>query len=175
MGNNGNEKKSPLTISHIRMYEEMVSKELEPVARILEARGAAIKDTVMVQVKRDLGVYDLILKKMQLQAEMAEVESLLRNKTSNQYIEVNGERRWMSPIEAEVDRRMKEENRPLEEVKVFKESLMKDIRLSLGTPEIKAMFDKLTPQVEKMLRDAKKLPALRVKPLTEKDMAVLKG
>ena len=153
----------------------MVTTELEPVIRILEARGAAIRGTVTVQVKRDLGVYDLILKRAQLQAQLAEVDSLLSAKTKNQYVEVNGQRVWMSPIEAEVDRRMKEENRPLEEAKIYKESLLKEIRLSIGTPEIRAMFDKLTPDIKKMLNDVKRLPAIRVKTLTEKDMTVLKG
>ncbi len=153
----------------------MVTKELEPVIRILEARGAAMKDSVTVQVKRDLGVYDLILKKAQLKAELDEVESMLRSKTNSTYVEVNGEQRWMSPIEAEVDRRMKEANRPLEEAKVYKESLLKEIRLSIGTPEIRAMFGKLTPDVEKMLKDVKRLPVIRIKPLTEKDKTVLHG
>ncbi len=153
----------------------MVTKELEPVIRILEARGAAMKEGITVQVKRDLGVYDLILKKAQLKAELDEVDSLLSAKTKNQYIEVNGERVWTSPIDAEVDRRMKEANRPLEEAKAYKERILKEIRLSIGTPEIRAMFTKLTPDVERMLKGTKRLPVIRIKPLTEKDKTVLHG
>lgn len=143
--------------------------------RILEARGAAIKDSITVQVKRDLGVYDLILKKAQLKAQLDEVDSILSAKTRNTYVEVNGEKVWTTPIDAEVDRRMKEENRALEEAKAYKESILREIRLSIGTPEIRAMFAKLTPDVKKMLNDVRRLPVLRVRPLSEKDKTVLHG
>jgi hypothetical protein len=174
MGNNGkNGKKGSLTITHIRMYEELLEKELDPVIKILEARGNAVKERVTVEVKRDMGIYDLILKKAQLEMTLSEVVDELKKKTSNRYVDVNGERKYISPVDAEIERRMDEINSPLVEVRSFRDGLVKEIKLSCGTPDIRAMFDKLTPEIQKWMDKVKRLPPLKLKQLTEADRKVL--
>jgi hypothetical protein len=129
------------------MYEELLDKELNPVITILEARGNALKERITVEVKRDMGIYDLILKKVQLETALEEVKRSLREKTDKKYIDVDGERVYMSPIDAEIERRLKESNSPLVEVKAFRDGLVKEIKLACGTPEIREMFNKLLPEV----------------------------
>jgi len=155
------------------MYEELLDKELDPVIKILEARGNAVKDRVTVEVKRDMGIYDLILKKTQLETALDEVKRQLREKTSQRYIDVNGERKYMSPVDAEIERRLDEINSPLVEVRSFRDNLVKQIKLACGTPEIRQMFEKLTPEIQKWTEKVKKLPPLKLKQLTEADKKVL--
>jgi len=155
------------------MYEELLDRELSPVIKILEARGNAVKDRVTVEVKRDMGIYDLILKKFQLETALEEVKRELRDKTDKRYIDVNGERKYISPVDAEIERRVNEINSPLVEVTSFRDNLVKQIKLACGTPEIRQMFEKLMPEVEKWMDKVKKLPALKLKQLTEADKKVL--
>jgi hypothetical protein len=172
--NNGkNGKNGSLTITHIRMYEELLDKELNPVIRILEARGSAIKDRVTVEVKRDMGIYDLTMKKFQLEAALDEVKRQLKEKTEKRYLDVNGERKYVSPVDAEIERRVNEINSPLIEVTSFRDNLVKEIKLACGTPEIRAMFEKLMPEVQEWMEKVKKLPPLKLKKLTEADQKVL--
>ena len=166
-------KGSSLTITHIRMYQELLDKELDPVIKILEARGNAVKDRVTVEAKRDMGVYDLILKKVQLETALEEVKDELRDKTSARYIEVNGERKHMSPVDAEIERRLSEINSPLVEAKSFRDNLVKEIKLAAGTPEIREMFAKLEPEIKMWMDKVKRLPPLKLKQLTETDRQVL--
>lgn len=166
-------KGSSLTITHIRMYQELLDKELDPVIKILEARGDAVKDRITVEAKRDMGVYDLILKKVQLETALEEVRSELRDKTSARYIEVNGERKHMSPVDAEIERRLSEINSPLVEAKSFRDNLVKEIKLAAGTPEIREMFAKLEPEIKAWMDKVKRLPPLKVKQLTDNDKKVL--
>ena len=173
-GRNGkNGKNGSLTITHIRMFEELLDKELNPVITILEARGNAVKDRITVEVKRDMGVYDLILKKAQLEAALDDVRQELREKTSQRYIEVNGVKKYMSPVDAEIGRRLDEVNSPLVELKSFRDNLIKQIKLACGTPEIRQMFEKLAPEIETWMAKVKKLPPLKLKQLTEADRKVL--
>jgi len=155
------------------MYEELLDKELDPVIKILEARGNAMKDRVTVEVKRDMGIYDLILKKAQLEVHLEEVKKELREKTEKRYVDVDGERKYISPVDAEIERRLNESNSSLVEVKSFRDNLVKEIKLACGTPEIRAMFDKLAPEVEKWMDKVKRLPPLKLRPLTEADRKVL--
>lgn len=166
-------KGSSLTITHIRMYEELLDKELDPVIKILEARGNAVKDRVTVEVKRDMGIYDLILKKVQLDTTLDEVKSELRDKTSARYIDVDGDKKHMSPVDAEIERRLREINSPLVEAKSFRDNLVKEIKLAAGTPEIRAMFSKLEPEIKVWMDKVKRLPPLKLKQLTETDKQVL--
>jgi hypothetical protein len=176
-GNNGNGRKNgkngSLTITHIRMFEELLDKELNPVIKILEARGNAVKDRVTVEVKRDMGIYGLILKKTQLETALDEVKRELRDKTSQKYMDVDGERKYVSPVDVEIERRLREINSPLVEVKSFRDSLVKQIKLACGTPEIREMFEKLTPEIETWRAKVKRLPPLRLKQLTDADRKVL--
>jgi len=171
MGNNG--KNGSLTITHIRMYEELLDKELNPVIKILEARGVAMKERVTVEVKRDMGVYDLTLKKFQLETALDEVKQTLKQKTDQRWVEVDGERRFESPVDTEIERRLKEMNSPLVEVKAFRDNLVKQIKLACGTPEIREMFAKIEPEVQVWMDKVKKLPPLKLKQLTEADKKVL--
>ena len=155
------------------MYEELLDKELDPVIKILEARGDAVKDRVTVEAKRDMGVYDLILKKVQLETALEEVKNELRDKTSARFIEVNGERKHMSPVDAEIERRLSEINSPLVEAKSFRDNLIKEIKLAAGTPEIREMFSKLEPEIKTWMDKVKRLPPLKVKELTDNDKKVL--
>jgi len=155
------------------MHEELLDKELNPVIRILEARGNAIKDRVTVEAKRDMGIYDLTLKKFQLETALEEVKRELREKTEKRYIEVNGERKYVSPVDAEVETRVNEANSPLVEVTSFRDNLVKQIKLACGTPEIRQMFEKLMPEIQKWTEKVKKLPPLKLKQLTEAEKKVL--
>jgi hypothetical protein len=171
--NGKNGRNGSLTITHIRMYEELLDKELNPVIKILEARGSAIKDRVTVEVKRDMGIYDLTLKKFQLEAALEEVKRSLKEKTEKRYLDVNGEREYESPVDAEIKRRVNEINSPLVEVTSFRDNLVKQIKLACGTPEIRQMFEKLLPEVEQWMQKVKKLPPLKLKQLTEAERKVL--
>lgn len=150
-----------------------MERELDPVVKILEARGNAMKDRITVEVKRDMGIYALILKKTQLETALEEVKRELRDKTSQRYVDVDGERKYVSPIDVEIERRLREINSPLVEVKSFRDNLVKQIKLACGTPEIRQMFEKLEPEIEEWRAKVKRLAPLRLKQLTEADRKVL--
>ena len=49
-----------LGVTQIKMYEDMIKQDFDPLLIILKARTAGLEPKIMVQVKKDLGVYDLL-------------------------------------------------------------------------------------------------------------------
>jgi len=159
--------KNGLGITMINMYCGMVDEEFAPVIAMLESRTAGIKSAVMRQVKKDLGVYDLIMQKTALEEKVKEIEQQIRSKTKQRIVSgPDGRSDWQSPIEAETDRRLAELNRPLTEAIAAKESLKKSIKLSTASSQISGLFEVVSGEVARRLQTAAALPPIDV-PLIE--------
>lgn len=158
-----------LSLGMISMYEGLLDDEFKPVMAILEARSKAIEPRVRVQVKKDLGVYDLLLKKAALEEQLRAVESELEDKVGNE------KNSWLtkeSEVEKETKRRLEEENVPLASAQAFQHSLKKSIRLSGATSEVQSMFSKLAVEIKKLKEDTENLPPIEWKP-TKSDRKLL--
>lgn len=172
MGKNGN---GTMTVSMIKMYEQMIEDDFDPIIKILQARGNAVKDTVIVDVKKDLGVYDLLTRKAKLELELAEVKEQIERKTKAVRVPDATSWEYKSPIDLEVERRMEEINAPLTEAKRFRDGLMREIKLSTGTPEVRAVFGKLPAEIEEWKTKVTRLPKIKVRRLTDEELLVVKG
>lgn len=170
MGKNGN---GTMTISMIKMYEDMIEQDFDPIIKILKARGEAVKDTVVVDVKKDLGVYDLLMRKAKLELELAEIKEQVERKTKS--VRIMGTFDYKSPIDIEVERRMEEINAPLSEAIRFRDGLLRQIKLSSGTPEVRAVFEKLPEEINQWKERVLGLPEITVRQLSDEERKLVEG
>lgn len=159
--------KGGLGITMINMYCDMVDQEFATVIAILEARTAGIRTAVERQVKKDLGVYSLLMKKAALTEQIKEIEMEMETLTSRYRCNrSNFGSGYMSRIEEETNKRMQELNQQLYEAIAAKDSLKRSIKLSSASGQIAELFAALGPEVQRRLEMANRLPPIEI-PLIE--------
>jgi hypothetical protein len=165
-----------MTLGLIRMYEDMIASDFSPVIKVLEARSEALKEGIIIEVKKEMGVYDMLVKKAKLEFELSQLKEEIDRKTQRAHVQI-GPNVWgyKSPIEMEVEHRLEQVNVTLVQAKAFRENLMREIKLATGTPEVRALFDKIEPQIKEWAEKVKKLPPIKQKQLTDNDKTVLNG
>jgi hypothetical protein len=147
-----------LGITQINMYVDMVNAEFAPIISALENRTGSLRTSICEQVKKDLGVYDLLAEKAALEERIKEIEEQTQKFTKNEYdAQVS---HYRSKIDAEVEKRIEFLNRPLGEAKARRDGIIKRIKLSSAVPEIRTMFEEIGKEVAKITEDARSLPPL---------------
>lgn len=154
-------------INMIHMYCEMVDDEFKPVIAMLEARTAGMKNIVETQVKKDFGVYDLIMKKAALETKLKEIDKQIKDNLHGRWYGND----YRSVVDDEVKRRLEELNQPLAKARETMNSLKKSIKLTTAPGQISGVFDLLTEEVKTLTAECAALPPItKVLRLSNKDM-----
>jgi len=157
-----------LGIKQIEMYENMIKEDFAPLITILTSRTTGIEDKVEKQVKKDLGVYDLLAEKAALEERIKEIEQKTKSLTGkNFHKEANGRFISTSELTEEIDRRLEELNEPLSTAKKAKNEIIREIRLSSVPTDIKTIFTRSGKIIKQLTKEIAKLPAIDFRAVPE--------
>ena len=145
-----------LGITMIEMYCSMVRDDFNPLINILTARTRGVEHKVEIQVKKDFGVYDLFMKKAELELALKEVKAKLDSVEGNDY---RGGK-WVNKIQFEVERRLDLINEPLKEVQRQRDSMVRDIKMSGVGQDIKGVFEGMPTIIQELVEKFGNLPAI---------------
>jgi hypothetical protein len=148
--------KTKLGISMVKMYEEMIQADFQPLIIRLEARTRGIEPALEKQVKKDLGVYELFAEKAAHETRLKEIERELEKLGMETY-------QRNSNIRNEMQARLKVLNEPLEQVKASRDNLIRQIKMSGVGADVKAVFDAVPGVLEDLGKKFGKLPAITEK------------
>jgi len=152
-----------LGIGMIEMYTEIVREEFAPIMASLNARRSVEIANTEVEARKELGIYNLTVKKLKLKAELDEVTRQLKSYEDSTYTKLpNGTYRTQSRIDLLVNAKMAErKNGLLKEAESVQNELIKRIKLSGVTSDVKLVFEDLAKQIEPLNKKLKKLPKVK--------------
>jgi len=152
-----------LGIKQIEMYEHMIIEDFAPLITILESRTAGIQDSVTKQVKKDMGIYELLAEKAALKERIKEIESKTERLTKDTYHrDPDGNNTWISELSSETNRRLEELNEPLSTATEAKKEIVREIRLSSVPTDIKTIFARSGKIIKQLSKEVAKLPAINI-------------
>ncbi len=154
-------KKDPdvLGYNYILLYTKMIDEKFAPLFAELEHKLQAKRQALALEVKREMGYFELVTAQKKLEAQLSEVNKQLHEFTqSTQRKLPNGVTKFMSKIDFEVERRMEDASAEGIELACLKKRAIDAIRLSSASSEVKEMFLRLATDLEAIGSKIKALP-----------------
>jgi hypothetical protein len=149
-------------IGMIEMYSKMIKDEFQPVISQLTARRTVEKANMEIAVRKEMGIYQMTIKKFKLQAQLEELKRQLKGYEEKQNLKIDGKFIYQSKIDHLVDAKMAEKkNGLLLEAETVKNDLIKRIKLAGVHGDVKAVFDDLSKLFEPIKKELKALPAVK--------------
>ena len=145
-----------LGIQMIDMYVGMLRDEFQPLMAELNVREMAIKEQVEEQVKKDFGIYDLMMEREHLKLQLAEIESRLSSWEGRTYIAGKYTTKIEYAVEAEME---KLRNGLGKQIQAAQSEAIKSIRLMGTSNEVVNIFKEIGKQVADMGVQLRALPA----------------
>jgi uncharacterized protein YPO0396 len=134
----------------IQMYRDILNKKYEPLISMLQAKSKALAPRVALQVKKDMGVYALMMEEAALKKRLEEVESELRRLNAKTY-NYQTNRYDLAAVDVEIDRRLTEMNEPLMQVNAAKEAADEKIMLMGAGDDVAKVFENIAAEVTLMM------------------------
>ena len=145
----------------IDMYIEMVEKEYSPLISMLEAKTSALAPRIAKQVKKDLGIYNLLMEEKALETRLKEIKQELKAFTNRRCEWRNGEyREGRNKIDEEINNRLEALNAPLCQAKAAQNAMVKNIKLMAAGDDVKAIFENMAAEIALMADQFKDMPLL---------------
>ena len=114
-------------VQMIEMYCNMVKKNFAPILDELNLEEIALKKAIEIEVKKEIGVYDLYMEKAKMQLRYDEINRQLK-RHEERYRNDAGD--YATDIEREVNMRLlKQRSKFQSEVEKIKEDLIYKIKL----------------------------------------------
>jgi len=150
-----------MSLGMIRMYEQMVNEEFEPIINMAEARNARLAPAIRRAVYAEMGIYELEAKRAAIEQQMKEVDdqiTLIKGKASvslgyGRPVHYEG-----GLAQKEIDRRLADVDGMVSGLHEMKDSILKKIKLSGSTPEVQKTFERLEFELKEMLDKLAALP-----------------
>ena len=153
-----------LGVTQIKMYEDMIMDDFAPLITILKARTEGLHDPISRRVKKDLGIYDLLKEKIVLEERLREIEGKTNSIIQKHYHWDNGHQSYYSKLEREIETKLAEMNKELNEATAARDEMVRDIRLSGAFDNIQKLFKKSMKVIEQLTKTAKNLPPVKFVP-----------
>jgi hypothetical protein len=151
-----------LGIGMIEMYTKMVRDDFAPIISQLNARRTIERANMEITVRKELGIYNLTVKKFKLQAELGEIERQLKSYEEKTNVKINGRFEYESKIGHVVNAKMAEaKNGLLKETEISRNQMIKRIKLAGVHGDIKKVFDDMSSFIEPLQKQLKKLPIIK--------------
>jgi len=147
-------------VKAIEMYEGMINEDFGPLITILRSRTDGIAGAVRKQVKKDLGIYDLLAEKAALEERIKEIDEKTNDLTEKVGHYTSGRYTTSCVLDDEVNERLLEMNKELRAAKEARNSMIRRVRLSGVTADIQAVFTEAAKVIEQLAEEAKNLPPL---------------
>lgn len=155
-----------LTWSMINMYTGMIDKEFQPIISALEQRNHTLERNMEIEVKKDLGIYEMFMEQEAVELRREELKSALKKFTEQRH----HDGRYESRIDQEVRKRLRSLNTTLKDAEEAKEAVIKKVKLMAAGDDVKGLFDELGGEIKKLTTLVASLP-----PVVEKPMKRLTG
>lgn len=140
-------------IGMIEMYVDLITKDFEPILVELAAYESRLKEQVIEEVRRDMGIADLILQRAELRATLEELDTKIARVEGNKYDSNN-------PLDSEVKSRLsKRLNGTSKEVHEVINNLIRRVKLAGVSTEMKNVFEQIPKVLEELKTKVKSLPA----------------
>jgi len=142
-------------ITTINMYCDMVKEQFAPILSELRSRNAELRSKIEIEVKKELGIYDLYVKEAQLKVQLAEIARQLKGWETKSHTPSG----HVNPIEEKVKVIInKSKDGLMKDVEKEMYEMMYAIKLSGIDSNIKTVFDKLPEIIKKFTEKIAKLP-----------------
>ena len=142
-------------INAINMYCDMVKQQFGPILSELRSRNSELRSQIEIEVKKELGIYDLYVKQAKFKAQLAEIERQLKGWETKSHTPSG----YMDPIEEKVNVILnKSKNGLMKDVEKEMNEMIFAIKLSGIDSNTKAVFDKLPGIIKKFAEKVVKLP-----------------
>lgn len=129
-----------LGITMINMYVDLVNQEFQPLVDQVQHLENLMRTKVEDDVKKELGIYDLWVKKAQLEMELQQVQDYMNEWTKNKHRD--GE--WTSKLDQAVNAKIAStKNGIAGEVRDAKAKAIKQIKLSGVSGDTEIVFSEL--------------------------------
>jgi hypothetical protein len=128
------------------MYEEEVEREFSLLMAAAKTERQLLRRAVEVQVRKELGIYDLSIKLAKMKLATSEVERQLRGYTQKQGSYHNEP----SVLDLAIERRLSEVDGAVDRVKAVQDSVIRSIRLCGMPAEVQTIFKALPEQIGKV-------------------------
>jgi hypothetical protein len=140
-------------INMIEMYCKMVKEQFAPILQTLKVHSMQLYDMCEKQAKKELGIYDKMMRMAQIQLELKELESELDSYTTK----IGNP--WKSKIQLLAEEKMKiVKNGFQAKVEKAMEDMVFKIKISGLDGETKKVFEALPNVIESLTKELKKLP-----------------
>lgn len=151
-----------LTVGQVNMFCNLLEEEFSGMVAITKARVSVLRPAVRRVVEKEVGVMALQAQIDLVQREETRLKNDLKHWTNSSWVAVsNGEPKYVSRLDAEIDRRLAELDGQELKLQLMKSSLIKSIKLSAAPAEVKAIFDNLEPELNKLREEIAALPPVR--------------
>lgn len=147
---------SKMGINMIEMYCKLVKEQFEPITSTLNARDMVLREKCEVQAKKDLGVYDKMVKLAKLKLQVEELELELKGYTTSYYA---GGKHHNSKVDQITNQYLKKARNGFHlEVQKAMDDMIFKIKLSGLEGDTKKVFEDLPNVVKKFTEKLEKLP-----------------
>lgn len=144
-------------IQMIDMYTNMIRDQFAPLIQTFDSRDVLLREQVTVEVKKELGIYELTLKRAKLELAAEEIDKQLKSYEKKEYKQGYGHK---TQIEILVDDRMRElRNGTRKEVEKARDDMIFKVKVSGVSGDTKEVFDSLPGIIEELTEKVAKLPA----------------
>ena len=141
-------------INMIEMYCKMIQESFEPIFETLKTRDFELEEQCKIQAKKELGIYDKMVKLSRLELELVQLKEELFGFTEKNY--QNGHK---NKIERLVDEKMKVvRNGFHDKVYATMQDMVYKIKLSGLDSETKSVFDQMPDVIKSLTSELKQLP-----------------
>ncbi len=145
-----------LGIQMIEMYVGMIRDEFQPLMAELNVREMAIKEQIEARVKKDFGIYDMMMEREALKLQLAEIDNRLSSWEKRTYMYGKYTTKIDYAVEAEMEKLRNGLGKQIQEVK---SEAIKSVRLIGTSDEVVNIFKDISKQVADMSGQLQALPA----------------
>jgi len=144
-----------MTISMIDMYCDLVKEQFAPIIQTLKIQDNKIEEQLRIEVKKEFGIYDKMVRLAKLKLQIEELEGELEQFTK----ESHGKNGWKTRIDVLVDEKMAAaKNGFHKKVEERQAKMIYNIKLGGLDGETKKVFDELPRVIESLTKELKRLP-----------------
>ena len=154
-------------INMIEMYCKMIKENFEPIFETLKARDFKLEEQCRIQAKKELGIYDKMVKLSQLKLQVKELKDELEMYTKTDY-----HNNHKSKVQRLTDEKMKiVRNGFHDKVHATVRDMVYKIKLSGLDSETKSVFDQMPDVIKSLTSQLKQLPdpSKKMKRLTKNE------
>jgi hypothetical protein len=145
-----------MTISMIDMYCKMVNEQFEPIITVLQSHYNKIEEQCRLAAKKELGIYDKLMREAKLKLELKELAAELDEYTKSKHVN----NKWISSkIDQLTNQKMdKAKNGFYKKVEAAQQAMIYKIKLSGLEGDTKEVFNDLPGVIADLTKELKQLP-----------------